>query len=88
MWQKYLSRYSLFVVMHRLPEIVAAADSPLSKIGQMTVLSTGDSSGASKITSDILNIANQGLVMVKGLTGIDITSYLHKDNGDSEKAKT
>lgn len=67
------------MVIDRLPEIVSAAATPLAKIGSMTVLSTGsDGSGASKITSDVLNVAAQGVTMVKGLTGIDLGTYLQK----------
>lgn len=68
------------MMIERLPEIVAAAANPLSKIGTMTVLSTGgDSTGASKISSDILNMAAQSVHMVKGLTGLDLTEALKKD---------
>jgi flotillin len=70
------------MIIERLPEIVAAAASPLSKIGNMTVLSTGgdgNGSGASKVTSDVLNVAAQSMMMIKGLTGIDIADTLRKD---------
>lgn len=73
------------MVIERLPEIVSAAAMPLTKVSQMTVLATGgDSAGASKITNDVLNIAAQGVTMVKGLTGMDLTSYLHPDNKASD----
>lgn len=68
------------MVVEKLPELVAAAASPLQKIGTMTVLATGDTSGASKISADVLNVAAQGLTMVKGLTGIDVTNYLKRDD--------
>jgi len=68
------------MMIERLPEIVAAASSPLSKIGNMTVVSTGgDSTGASKISSDILNMAAQSVHLVKGLTGLDLTEALKRD---------
>lgn len=73
------------MVVERLPEIVTAAAGPLSRIGNMTVLATGgDSAGASKITGDILNVAAQGLTMVRGLTGIDLTQSFRRDNKDSK----
>jgi flotillin len=68
------------MVVDKLPDLVAAAAAPLQKIGQMTVLATGDTSGASKISADVLNIAAQGMTMVKGLTGIDVASYMRKDD--------
>ena len=68
------------MMIERLPEIVAAAAGPLSKIGTMTVLSTGgDTTGAGKISSDIMNMAAQSIHMVKGLTGLDLTEALKKD---------
>jgi flotillin len=68
------------MIVEKLPELVQAAAAPLSKIGQMTVLSTsGESVGASKITGDVMNVAAQSLAMVKGLTGIDIGEALRRD---------
>jgi hypothetical protein len=61
----------------------------------MTVLSTGgdgSGSGASKVTSDVLNVAAQSMMMIKGLTGIDIADALRRDrkslpdNGSSASA--
>ncbi|MFN8655471.1 MAG: SPFH domain-containing protein [Candidatus Obscuribacterales bacterium] len=70
------------MIIDKLPELVAAAAAPLSKVGNMTVLSTGGEGGASKITGDVLSIAAQGLTLVKGLTGIDLTSSFKRgDNG-------
>ncbi len=72
------------MIIERLPSIVGAAAAPLSRIGPVTLLSTGgDTSGASKITNDVLNVAMQGVTMVKGLTGIDLRSYMQKDNREN-----
>ena len=70
------------MIIDKLPELVAAAASPLSKVGNITLLSTnGDSSGASKISGDVLNIAAQSLMMVKSLTGVDLTETLKRKMG-------
>ena len=67
------------LVVDKLPDLVQAAAGPLSKIGTMTVLSTGgDGIGASKITGDVFNVAAQGLSMIKGLTGIDVAEAISK----------
>jgi len=85
-YKQYNEAAMASMVIEKLPDLVAAAAAPLAKIGQMTVLATsGDSAGASKITGDILNVAAQGLTMVKGLTGIDVTSYLKQ--GDKALAR-
>jgi flotillin len=71
------------MIVEKLPDMIAAAASPLSKIGNMTVLSTGgegaSGSGASRVTSDVLNVAAQSMAMIKGLTGIDVAEALKKD---------
>ena len=74
------------MIVDKLPELVQAAASPLSKIGQMTVLSTGgEGAGTSKITGDVMNVAAQGLTMVKALTGIDLAQALKQDNKPDHK---
>jgi flotillin len=69
------------MIIERLPSIVGAAASPLSKIGSVTLLSTGGDggTGAGKLTNDVMSVAMQGVTMVKGLTGIDLTNYMRKD---------
>ncbi len=70
------------MIVEKLPDLVSAAAQPLSKIGSMTVLSTGgEGAGASKVTSDVLNVAAQSMMMVKGLTGIDLAEALKKKDG-------
>lgn len=76
------------MVVDKLPDLVTAAASPLSKIGQMTVLSTsGDSAGASKVTGDVINIAAQSLAMVKGLTGIDLAEAMKRKQDGANSAR-
>jgi flotillin len=73
------------MIIDKLPELVAAAASPLSKVGNITLLSTnGDSSGATKISGDVLNIAAQSLMMVKSLTGVDLTETLRRKMGSEQ----
>jgi len=65
------------MIIEKLPELVQAAAQPLSKIGNVTVLSTGgETTGVSKLTSDVISVASQGLTMVKGLTGIDLVETM------------
>ncbi len=67
------------MVIEKLPELVQAAAQPLSKIGNVTLLSTGgDTTGLGKITSDVLSVAAQGVTMVKGLTGIDLVDTMSR----------
>jgi flotillin len=67
------------MIIDKLPQIVEAASQPLSKIGQVTVLSTGgDGIGGSRLTQEVVNAAAQSLHLVKGLTGIDLASAFNK----------
>lgn len=67
------------MIVEKLPELVAAAAQPLSKIGNVTLVSTGgDGTGASKLSQEVINVAAQGLSMVKGLTGIDLVDTMTK----------
>lgn len=72
------------MIIEKLPQIVEAASAPLSKIGSVTVLSTGgDGIGGSRLTQEVVNAATQSLAMVKGLTGIDLASAFSKHIGAS-----
>ncbi len=84
------------MIIDRLPEVVAAAASPISRIGNVTVLSTGgDGVGASKMSSEVLNVAAQSMTLIKGLTGFDLSAALQKkalntvvaNGNDTEPAK-
>jgi flotillin len=74
------------MVIDKLPELVQAAAQPLSKIGNVTLLSTGgDTTGLGKITADVLSVAAQGVTMVKGLTGIDLVDTMSRSHNDLPK---
>lgn len=81
-YKQYNDAAMASMIIEKLPELVQAAASPLSKIGNVTLLSTGgDTSGASKLSNDVINVAAQGLTMVKGLTGIDLVETMTKARG-------
>ncbi len=78
------------MIIDKLPQIVESASAPLSKIGSVTLLSTGgDSLGASRLTQEVVNAAAQSLHLVKGLTGIDLSQSLgkHFNNGNATEEK-
>lgn len=69
------------MIIERLPEVVTAAATPLSKIGNVTVLATsGDSVGASRVSNEVLNVAAQSMTLIKGLTGFDLGAALNRKN--------
>lgn len=68
------------MIVDKLPELVQAAASPLSKIGNITLLSTGSGdTGITKISSEVMGVAAQSFSMIKGLTGVDLTESLRKN---------
>lgn len=76
------------MIIEKLPQIVESAASPLSKIGNVTLLSTGgDNIGGSRLTNEVVAAAAQSLHLVKGLTGVDLASHFQKTlNGTSANA--
>ncbi len=78
-YKQYNDAAMASMMIEKLPELVQAAAMPLSKIGNVTLLSTnGDTSGAGKLSADVINVAAQSLTMVKGLTGIDLLETMGK----------
>ncbi|MBY0548015.1 MAG: hypothetical protein K2W95_12035 [Candidatus Obscuribacterales bacterium] len=76
------------MIIEKLPQIVEAASAPLSKIGSVTLLSTGgDNIGGSRLTNEVVAAAAQSLHLVKGLTGVDLASHFQKTlNGAANNA--
>lgn len=67
------------MIIEKLPQIVESAAAPLSKIGNVTLLSTGgEGLGATRLTNEVVNAAAQSLHLVKGLTGIDLASHFQR----------
>jgi flotillin len=49
---------------------------PLSKVDRITVVSTGDSAGANKITGDMAKMAAQVPALFEALSGMDIRELM------------
>ena len=78
------------MIVEKLPELVQAAASPLAKVGNITLLSSGgESIGITKISADVMGVAAQSLTMIKGLTGVDLTESLkNKISASTEKGNS
>ena len=61
------------LLIERLPEVVRAAAEPLSRIDNLTVVSTD---GASAVTKTVGDVLSQTDAITKGLAGIDLSSLL------------
>ncbi len=77
------------MIIEKLPQIVEAAAAPLSKIGNVTLLSTGgDNLGGSRLTNEVVNAAAQSLHLVKGLTGIDLAGHFQRQLMNNQQSGT
>lgn len=76
-WKQYSRGAYLEMIINQLPEMAAVVAEPLSKIKNITMVSTGgDDVGASRLTSEVTNILGQVPPLIKSLTGIDIAAQI------------
>src|SRR5215472_3862051 len=75
-------------LMTNMPEVVRAMAQPLANIGKITVVSTGNgtSTGVSKITGDMTQIAAQVPALFEALSGMSIPELLSKVRGIGDKS--
>ena len=61
-----------------MPELVRALSEPLSKVDKITIVSTGNdgSTGANKLTGDMLKIASQLPALFEALSGMDVRELM------------
>lgn len=71
--QKYGEAALAQEIISRLPDIVRAAAEPIASIDKLTVVSTD---GASEMTKTVGRVLSEGTDVVKGLTGLDISTLL------------
>ncbi len=68
-----------------LPEIVRALAEPLSKVDKVTIVSTGASNGsglgASRLTTDIVNMVAQAPALFEALTGQKVSDLMNRVPG-------
>src|SRR5690606_23049701 len=72
-FKEYNEAAVIELVADILPELVRAASEPLSRIGQMPVVSTD---GASQLVRDVTSNLEQGLAIGSSLTGVDLKGIL------------
>jgi flotillin len=71
-----------------MPEVVRAMAQPLSNVDKITIVSTGNGTGAgaSKITGDMAQIAAQVPALFEALSGMSMSELLNKVKGIGDKA--
>jgi flotillin len=66
-----------------LPDVVAAASEPLARAGKTTIISNGagGGTGASKLTSDAIEVLTSTLPVVRDLSGVYLAALLQRVTG-------
>src|SRR5689334_20302547 len=79
-YQEYNQAAVVDKLITGLPEVVRAMASPLANVDKITIVSTGNghSSGMSKITGDMAEIAAQVPALFEALSGMQISDLLSK----------
>ncbi|HLW55221.1 MAG TPA: SPFH domain-containing protein [Candidatus Angelobacter sp.] len=87
-YQEYNQAAVVDKLITSLPEVVRAMAQPLSNVDKITIVSTGNgsSTGASKITGDMAQIAAQVPALFESLSGMSITDLLSKVRLIGDKA--
>ncbi|XP_020906749.1 flotillin-1 [Exaiptasia diaphana] len=80
-WKEYREAAVVDMVLETLPKIAAEVAAPISQCNKITMVSNGKGEvGASKITSEILDIVANLPKAVESLTGIDISKSMMLGN--------
>jgi flotillin len=71
-WKEYNQAAVLQLLITALPEIAKAVAEPLSKTDRITMVSTGDGTGVSRLTTDIARAVAEIPTVVESLSGVDL----------------
>ena len=87
-YQEYNQAAVVDKLITGLPEVVRAMAQPLANVDKITIVSTGNgtSTGVSKITGDMAQIAAQVPALFESLSGMSITDLLSKVRLIGDKA--
>ncbi|XP_072383120.1 flotillin-1 isoform X1 [Diabrotica undecimpunctata] len=77
-WKEYKDAAMIDMYLDVLPKVAAEVAAPLSQAKKITMVSTGTGEvGAAKLTGEILDIVNKVPMLVKSMTGVDISKSVH-----------
>ncbi|XP_050502461.1 flotillin-1 isoform X1 [Diabrotica virgifera virgifera] len=77
-WKEYKEAAMIDMYLDVLPKVAAEVAAPLSQAKKITMVSTGTGEvGAAKLTGEILDIVNKVPMLVKSMTGVDISKSVH-----------
>jgi len=76
-WGDYQEAAMVDMLLNTLPKVAAEIAAPFSKVGRMTLVSSGSKDvGVGKITEELLGVVTKMPDAMKQLTGVDITKTL------------
>ncbi|GLH02888.1 Flotillin-1 [Gryllus bimaculatus] len=72
-WKEYEKAAMIDMLLNTIPKVAAEVSAPISKAKKITMVSSGNGDvGASKLTSEVLDIVSKVPEVVKNITGVDI----------------
>ncbi|VEN34405.1 unnamed protein product [Callosobruchus maculatus] len=73
-WKEYKEAAMVDMFLDVIPKIAAEVAAPLSQAKKITMVSSGNGEvGAAKLTGEVLDIVNRVPLLVKSMTGVDIS---------------
>lgn len=76
-WKEYQDAAVVDMILEVLPKVAAEIAAPLSQAKKVTMVSMGKGEvGASKLTTEVLNVIEHIPKVVEGLTGVNITKAI------------
>ncbi|XP_076264984.1 flotillin-1 isoform X1 [Rhynchophorus ferrugineus] len=79
-WKEYKEAAMIDMFLDVLPKVAAEVAAPLSQAKKVTMVSTGTGDvGAAKLTGEVFDIVNKVPLLVKNMTGVDISKNLQSN---------
>ncbi len=75
-FEKFGQAAVLDIVVKMMPELAGRIAAPLSNISKLTVVDTGNGSGAARVSNYITELLATSSEMLKGVSGIDLESLI------------
>ncbi|KAF7273264.1 flotillin-1 isoform X2 [Rhynchophorus ferrugineus] len=80
-WKEYKEAAMIDMFLDVLPKVAAEVAAPLSQAKKVTMVSTGTGDvGAAKLTGEVFDIVNKVPLLVKNMTGVDISKVIQNVN--------
>jgi len=76
-WRDYQEAAMVDMILETLPKVAAEVAAPLSQCKKVIMVSTGNGPiGASKLTSEVLDVVEKLPLLIQNMTGVDISKTM------------